>query len=87
MSNYWRIVNPALDPPQVAFESGDEQAALREYVSRDASANGLKLVKSEDDGKTWTEVAARAPDATSAPAEKSDADAHEKSRGEKKASK
>jgi hypothetical protein len=62
MSNAWRIVNPALEPPQVAFESGDEQAALREYAARDGLAQGLRLVKSEDDGKTWVAVEARAPD-------------------------
>lgn len=59
----WRIVNPALVPPQVAFEAGDEQAAFREFATRDAGAQGLQLVKSDDDGKTWVEVEARAPEA------------------------
>jgi hypothetical protein len=64
MSNRWRIVNPALVPAQVVAESGDEQAILRQCATRDPS-DGLKLVKSEDDGKTWVEVEARAPDAVS----------------------
>jgi hypothetical protein len=67
MSNLWRIVNPALNPPQVVAESGDEQAILRQCATRDPS-DGLKLLKSEDDGKTWIEVEARAPDAWKPPA-------------------
>lgn len=62
MSNLWRVVNPALNPPQVHFESGDEQAVLREFATRNAAAQGHKLVKSEDDGKTWMEIEHRAPD-------------------------
>jgi len=91
MSNRWRIVNPALLPAQVVAESGDEQAIFREYATRDASANGFKLLKSEDDGKTWVEVEARAPEAASAmtAAEKSDEAFGDRSRheGSKKASK
>jgi hypothetical protein len=69
----WRIVNPALVPPQVAFEAGDEQAAFREFATRDAGAQGLQLVKSDDDGKTWVEVEARAPEAAAPPAERTSA--------------
>jgi hypothetical protein len=58
----WRIVNPSLTPHQVAFECGDEQAALREYASRNAQAQGYVLHKSEDDGKSWVGVPVRAPD-------------------------
>ena len=74
MSN-WRIVNPALEPARVEFETGDEQAALTQFAARDASLRGFKLLKSDDDGKTWAEVEARAPSAaapaTSAPVEPS----------------
>jgi hypothetical protein len=73
MSNLWRIVNPALIPAQVVAESGDEQAILRQCATRDAS-DGLKLLKSEDDGTTWVEVEVRAPDAVAPVAEKSDAE-------------
>jgi len=62
MSNRWRIVNPGLVPAQVVSESSDEQAILRQCATRDPN-DGLKLLKSEDDGKTWVEVEARAPDA------------------------
>ena len=63
MSNpLYRIVNPALNPHQVAFECGEEQAVLREYAARNAHAQGLILHKSEDDGKSWVEFPARAPD-------------------------
>jgi hypothetical protein len=93
----WRIVNPALEPPRVEFESADEQATLREFAARDASLRGYQLLKSEDDGKTWTQVEARAPDAASAgekaeqrkardDAEASDPD-KSKSEGSRKASK
>jgi hypothetical protein len=59
----WRIVNPGLTPPQVAFEcSSDEQAALREYATRNGHAQGFLLHKSEDDGKSWVSVPVRAPD-------------------------
>jgi len=82
MSNLWRIVNPALAPPQVIFESVDEQASLRVFAVGDARARGFTLNKSEDDGKTWAEVEARAPDAASSPvAEKSDADTRRSSSG------
>lgn len=67
MSN-WRIVNPALEPARVEFETGDEQAALTQFAARDASLRGFKLLKSDDDGKTWAEVEARAPSAAAAPA-------------------
>lgn len=66
MSTYWRIVNPTLDPAQVVAETDDEQGILREFVTRNARANGYQLVKSEDDAKTWVEVEARAPDAVPA---------------------
>lgn len=63
----YRIVNPALEPPRVEVECGDdEQAALREYVKRDASAHGLQLQKSDDEGKTWESIEARAPDGAAA---------------------
>lgn len=68
MSNRWRIVNPALVPAQVVAESSDEQVILRQCATRDPS-DGLKLLKSEDDGKTWVEVEARAPDAAARPDE------------------
>jgi hypothetical protein len=81
MSNRWRIVNPALNPPQVAFESDDEQAALREYAAREGYLR--ELHKSEDEGQTWAVVEARAPDGPKAAAkvEKSD-DSRELERGE-----
>jgi hypothetical protein len=100
MSNRWRIVNPALNPAQVVFESGDEPSTLRECATRDASANGFKLLKSEDDGKTWVEAEmyrlaggaggeARAHDVAAPTTEKSDVETYERSRHEvsKKASK
>jgi hypothetical protein len=67
MGHLWRIVNPVLSPPQVAFESGDEQAALREYAARAVSAHGHVLVKSEDNGTSWVGVEARAPAVGSVP--------------------
>lgn len=79
----WRIVNPALVPPQVAFETGDEQAAFREFATRDAGAQGLQLVKSDDDGKTWVEVEARAPEAAAPRSEKGVPDVLSFEEGEK----
>ena len=70
MSN-WRIVNPALEPARVEFETGDEQAALTQFAARDAGLRGFKLLKSDDEGKTWAEVEARAPSAAAAPVEPS----------------
>lgn len=83
MSNLlWRIVNPALSPPQVIFESADEQAALRVFAVGDSSAKGHTLVKSEDDGASWVEVEARAPDVGEARARAASAPAAEKSEPE-----
>lgn len=60
MSTTYRIVNPALEPARVEFETGDEQASYREFATRDASAHGMRLEKSDDDGKTWTAIEAQA---------------------------
>jgi hypothetical protein len=64
MSNIiYRILNPALTPPQVVFENNDEQAALRDYAARhDAHTQGLIITKSEDGGTSWTGVTVRPPD-------------------------
>ncbi len=65
MSNVWRVVNPALNPPQVLLETGDEQTALREHAAREGYLR--ELHKSEDEGKTWAVIEARAPDAAPPP--------------------
>jgi hypothetical protein len=64
MSNIvYRILNPALNPPQVVFECNDEQSALRDYAARhDAHTQGLIISKSENGGASWTGVPLRAPD-------------------------
>lgn len=59
----YRILNPALNPPQVVFEHNDEQATLRDYAARhDAHMQGLIIAKSEDNGMSWVGVQVRAPD-------------------------
>jgi hypothetical protein len=59
----YRILNPALNPPQVVFEGNDEQATLRDYAARhDAHTQGLIISKSENGGMSWTAVPIRAPD-------------------------
>ncbi|HMI86813.1 MAG TPA: hypothetical protein VK550_22120 [Polyangiaceae bacterium] len=65
MSNtVYRILNPALTPPQIVFEcNDDEQAALRDYAARhDAHTQGLIIAKSEDGGASWVGVKVRPPD-------------------------
>lgn len=61
MSRY-RILNPALTPPQIVFECNDEQDAFRDYAARhDAQTQGLIITKSEDGGMSWTGVEVRPP--------------------------
>lgn len=66
----YRVVNPALNPPQVMFGSSDEESAMREFAALDAGTGAFKLIKSEDEGKEWTEVEPRKPAPEPAPPEK-----------------